>query len=188
MADNPALTWRPDWRPFVTAASSPAGRASSRHKVLLQPAKGPSQFAADGGKYPCEPIREPKHRGSRRESVREQGKNDEPAQSQEAGRKEEGPVEPAVRVAENIHVVREGVADLRDQRCPAQITPAADMRDGGRHPPHDFAAVATQSRRRSTQRAVRRVLENFQRVTRTGSDLRKLAGLRDGFGFSSAPS
>jgi hypothetical protein len=53
--------------------------------------------------------------------VREQGKNDEPAQSQEAGRKEEGPVEPAVRVAENIHVVREGVADLRDQRCSEPI-------------------------------------------------------------------
>src|SRR5258705_13521968 len=122
MADNPSLTWRPDWRLFVTAASSPAGRASSRHKVLLQPAKGPSQFAADGGKYPCEPIREPKHRGSRRESVREQGKNDEPAQSQEAGRKEEGPDEPAVRVAENIHVVREGVADLRDHRAPQPIT------------------------------------------------------------------
>src|ERR1700716_3769658 len=52
------------------------------------------------------------------------------------------------------------------------------MRDGGRHPPHDFAAVATQSRRRSTQHAVRRVLENFQRVTRTGrptSAARRLA-------------
>src|SRR4030088_403270 len=121
MADNPALTWPSCWRPYVMADSSPAGRASSRDKVLLQPAKGPSQFAAGSGKYPCEPIRGTEHRGNRRESVREQGKNDEPAQSQEAGRKEEGPVEPAVRVAENIHVVREGVADLRDQRCSEQI-------------------------------------------------------------------
>jgi hypothetical protein len=68
------------------------------------------------------------HRGYRRENVREQGEDDEPAQIQEAGREEEGPTEPPVGVAQDVHLVRESVADLRDQRCAEPVTVSARRR------------------------------------------------------------